>query len=1083
MSAARRPLLPGKRAVALRVSRTNDHITDETQLHARSFTLSSDRKRLKISTSGSCALAGNRRNTDWQSTFDEDIAEAYVEPASRRRYVNSDNNNRTWVEDGRPQEYLYEFMRLKGRRGLPETCRFCSSGDDAGYRCMDCFHAGLKCRSCFLHTHERLPFHRFEIWNGDCFERGHGPTIGLSVAVGHDDGSRCSIGKVARKFTILDTGGIFMYDIIFCNCEKGAPKRLQLLRAGLFPATARNPRTAATFRLIDEHEHLAAHGKISPYEHYSALERMCDAWRVSIPKSRLKSWTRIIRQSGFVTMLSRGGRGCFQDGVATTKGGQLAIACPACPREGVNIPDSWQTLPPEKRWRYRLMLMLDANFRLSNLRRNSTEDKGLHTGLAYFVEDGPYLNHIAKYPKQEDLSSCSGFKAMSTAETKDATGLRATGVAMCACIQHEMIRPRGVVDLQRGERQCNMDYAALSAAQDSKLDRLYSYDIACQWFLNLYKRIVEMPEHLRPGAGCNLAYAVPKCHCKGHKIDCQCFHSLLVQLGVGTEDAEGIERIWSLINHSAGATREQLYGHRHDTLDRRMATHNWEKTTGLGKYLHGRLETEEEKLVQLEAVHSEFTALLEPSNKIPTWEAEVKAWELEKLLNGGRLKDGSQRSPYWRERRYLKHSELMLKLAEQERTSGAPPIHDTSATACVDMGIRIEQKQRDIVQLLTSTNKDAPHIIKDIQAKRMTLQRDLLQFREVQRVYMPCIAAVLSVSAGERAGDIETETVYLPSSLSSSKRANGCADGLVEKEDAMREAQCFAALEEIRSIQRGARQLATFRKANIRGTLASGRSFDAQKRMAALTKKAVETYRAGRQALLRIRGHGSWETVLQVLDEKRDVKSIASDIFATDLSADLVSNTDELATSAHTDMKRKRGKHGLKTADTVFSTSDFFMSWIWRVSGAFNETDDDEMDGVLRIEWLKSRARLERSREQVQLLKDSRERTLLSLEYEANEWLGRASGWASASPDLAEGISAYCHAQALGRRRLAATFTALWATKAFHGHPRVADRIDLEEDMVSDSEDEDDYGLEDTVRTLADLPPPRPGMRDQPPTM
>lgn len=115
------------------------------------------------------------------------------------------------------------------------------------------------------------------------------------------------------------------------------------------------------------------------------------------------------------------------------------------------------------------MLMLDANFRLSNMKRNATDDKGLHTGLAYFVEDAPYLEHIAKYPRQQDvstnlwicysesnlrskLSSCSGFKAMSTAETKDATGLRATGVGMCACVQHEMIRPRGVVDLQLGER-------------------------------------------------------------------------------------------------------------------------------------------------------------------------------------------------------------------------------------------------------------------------------------------------------------------------------------------------------------------------------------------------------------------------------------------------------------------------------------------------------------------------------------------------------------------------------------------------------------------------------------------------------
>ncbi|KIY60807.1 hypothetical protein CYLTODRAFT_427771 [Cylindrobasidium torrendii FP15055 ss-10] len=365
----------------------------------------------------------------------------------------------------------------------------------------------------------------------------------------------------------------------------------------------------------------------------------------------------------------------------------------------------------------------------------------------------------------------------------------------------------------------------------------------------------------------------------------------------------------------------------------------------------------------------------------------------------------------------------------------------------------------------------------------MTLQRDLQQFREVQQVYMPCIASVLTQNTGQRSGDIETEVLYLPSSLSPTKQTHGCAHGLVAKEEAMRESQCFSALEDIRSIQRGARQLATFSKANVRGTLASGRSFDAQKRMAALTKKAAETYHAARHALLRIRGHGLWENILRVLDEKRDIRSIASDVFSSDLSADLVSNTDTLATSEHTALKRGRTKHGLKTADTVFSTSTYFMSWIWRVAGAFDAADDDEMDGVLRVEWLKSRARVNRAREQVQLLKDSRERTLLSFEYEADEWSRRASGWESGCPELAEGVSAYSHAQSAGKRRLATTFATLWTTKAFHGHPRVADRIDLEEEIVSDSEDKaDGYAEGDNVRNLAGLPPPRPGMRDQPPT-
>lgn len=54
--------------------------------------------------------------------------------------------------------------------------------------------------------------------------------------------------------------------------------------------------------------------------------------------------------------------------------------------------------------RYMLMLMMDANFRLCNLRRSSAPDPGLHTGLAYLVADKPYEAHYSKYKKQTDVS-------------------------------------------------------------------------------------------------------------------------------------------------------------------------------------------------------------------------------------------------------------------------------------------------------------------------------------------------------------------------------------------------------------------------------------------------------------------------------------------------------------------------------------------------------------------------------------------------------------------------------------------------------------------------------------------------------
>ncbi len=53
---------------------------------------------------------------------------------------------------------------------------------------------------------------------------------------------------------------------------------------------------------------------------------------------------------------------------------------------------------------------------------------------------------------EKQISTCSGFKTLSHAETKNSMGLRATGVVMCLCACHEMVGALSVGDLQKGER-------------------------------------------------------------------------------------------------------------------------------------------------------------------------------------------------------------------------------------------------------------------------------------------------------------------------------------------------------------------------------------------------------------------------------------------------------------------------------------------------------------------------------------------------------------------------------------------------------------------------------------------------------
>ncbi|KIK75554.1 hypothetical protein PAXRUDRAFT_29068, partial [Paxillus rubicundulus Ve08.2h10] len=93
---------------------------------------------------------------------------------------------------------------------------------------------------------------------------------------------------------------------------------------------------------------------------------------------------------------------------------------------------------------YYLTLTLDANFWLKDWNCSSdVADLGLHTGLAYFVPNDPYKDHILKFATQNDISTCSGFKSLAHAETKFSTGLRVTGVGLCLCAQHEFVHPIG----------------------------------------------------------------------------------------------------------------------------------------------------------------------------------------------------------------------------------------------------------------------------------------------------------------------------------------------------------------------------------------------------------------------------------------------------------------------------------------------------------------------------------------------------------------------------------------------------------------------------------------------------------------
>jgi len=129
----------------------------------------------------------------------------------------------------------------------------------------------------------------------------------------------------------------------------------------------------------------------------------------------------------------------------------------------------------------------------------------------------------------------------------------------------------------------NMDYIFFSAIQGLQLPQIaVSYDIACQWKINLLSRVPRLPASLHPANGIKFTFGLPTWHAVVHEPSCKASNKLSYQEGVGRTDGEGIERVWSQLNPSGFASKEMSEGNRHDTLDDRIDYHNFGKNISHG---------------------------------------------------------------------------------------------------------------------------------------------------------------------------------------------------------------------------------------------------------------------------------------------------------------------------------------------------------------------------------------------------------------------------------------------------------------------------------------------------------------------
>src|ERR1700722_9668240 len=162
----------------------------------------------------------------------------------------------------------------------------------------------------------------------------------------------------------------------------------------------------------------------------------------------------MVRQWRHLKMLKRAGRGHDHTGVNGTSEGECAVICPACPQPGKNLPEGWKDAPDHQRWLYSLFVGIDANFKLKRKKVSSEKvDPSLSQGWSFFVEETKFKAFLDKHGTlPQERSTCSNYNAMAKANSKDTRFLDSTGAGTVDCIRHDMKRPNGVCDLQKGER-------------------------------------------------------------------------------------------------------------------------------------------------------------------------------------------------------------------------------------------------------------------------------------------------------------------------------------------------------------------------------------------------------------------------------------------------------------------------------------------------------------------------------------------------------------------------------------------------------------------------------------------------------
>ena len=173
--------------------------------------------------------------------------------------------------------FLEGFNSRHTHADLGRPCPNCpnSVSSEALYRCVMCFGSPLLCQTCMVCSHQYLPFHMIEQWNGRFFARTDLRSLGLVISA-HHDRLPCPNRGPSEKgtcITVVDISGVHEVMFAYCHCIGCLDPWQQLFSLQLWPATLAEPNTIFTFALLDDYHHHSLASRKSAHDYWQVLCR------------------------------------------------------------------------------------------------------------------------------------------------------------------------------------------------------------------------------------------------------------------------------------------------------------------------------------------------------------------------------------------------------------------------------------------------------------------------------------------------------------------------------------------------------------------------------------------------------------------------------------------------------------------------------------------------------------------------------------------------------------------------------------------------------------------------------------------